>query len=213
MNKTILHSTLLVILILFPFSLKAQTDFISKRKFEISLIYAAQCPLYSVNTPSDLSLSQDTRYRSRFGFGLIYYPYRRWYVEYSPSYSQEGGGYTERKTNADYFAHSFLLGFSTLPSNKIIFNMFCGIEMNFLLTARLINVHSKLTEDVTEYFNRFSISFPIGLGVKTRIVGNYYFGCQTFVSFSPYTISKESYLRASQIIFPAFQFSISKFIK
>jgi hypothetical protein len=194
------------------FIVKAQTDSTHSKKFELTAAYSIQCPLYSVNSSQDLMLTQDTRFRSRIGLGIKYYPFQRWYGEYSMSFSQEGGGYIQQKTNANYFKNSFLLGYSSLDNNRIIFNILCGFEVNLLLNARLINELNGESDNVSDYYHRVNISFPIGLGFKTQIVNGYYFGCHTYVSFSPYSISSVESIKVSQIIFPAFQFSISKFL-
>jgi hypothetical protein len=101
MNKTILYLYIMIFVILFPITLFAQKDTTNISKTEISLRYSLQCPLYSVNTAQDLTLSQDTRYRSRFSIGIRYYVSKRWYTEFSPAFSQEGGGYKKQKTNAN----------------------------------------------------------------------------------------------------------------
>ncbi len=196
-----------------PLLLNAQVDSNILSKIEVGIKYSIQCPIYSINSPNDLLLPQDTRYRSRIGAGIKYYPFKRWYVEYSPSYSQQGGGYKSQRTNADYFTNSFLLGFSTLHSRLIVFNLFCGIDANFLINAKWINMETQKSENVSSYFNSFNLSFPVGMGLKTRITDNYFIGLNTYASISPYSISKEPVFKVSQIIFPAFQVSISKFLK
>jgi hypothetical protein len=193
-------------------SSKAQANSSDTNRFETSIIYALQCPL-SVNTPLDLVLQQDTRYRSRISIGIKYYPCKRWFAEYILSFSQQGGGYIKQKTNANYITGSFLSGFSSLHSRRLIFNVYCGIETNLLANARFINTLTKDDENVSGYFSRLTLSFSLGMGVKTRITGNYYLGCNTFVSFSPYKISNEPVVKVSQVIFPAFQMSLSKFIR
>jgi hypothetical protein len=213
MNKAFLYVCVVLLEIFSSFTVIAQQDTTKKSRIELSLRYSLQCPIYSVNTPADLILSQDTRYRSRFSLGIRYYLLRRWYIEYSPAFSQEGGGYKEQKTNANYFKNSIFFGYSALHSRKIIFNVFCGIETNLLLNARLINIHTNERTNVSDYYNRFNLSYPIGFGIKTKIFKDYLFNFHTFLSFSPYKISNEPYINVSQIVFPAFQFGISKFLK
>jgi hypothetical protein len=94
-----------------------------------------------------------------------------------------------------------------------VFNIYCGIEANVLLNANLINTYTNEKTDVSDYYNRFNLSYPIGLGFKATVYNDFYLNLHTFISFSPYSISNESYINVSQIVFPAFQISISKFLK
>ncbi len=208
-----LRIRILIMIVLFcPFNINAQADSLNRGKYEASFSYSIQNPVYSVNTPLDLLLSQDTRYRSRIGLGLNYYLSPKWHCGFVTSFSQEGGGYKKQRTNANYFKNSFLAGYNTPHTRRIIFDAFLGVEMNLLLNARY-HSQSNESEKVSDYYHKFNLSYPIGLGVKTKIFEDYYFGCHTFLSFSPYKISKEPYIRVSQFIFPAFQISVSKFLK
>jgi len=212
--KNVLNLKPIFFIVLFlPLSLFSQTDTVKQHNPEAVVQYSIQCPLYSVNTPADLSLPQDTKYRSRIGLGFKYYPFTKWYASYIISFSQEGGGTIQQRTNANYLKNSILWGFSSSHSRLIIFEMFCGIDLNLLLNAKLKYSYSNESENVSDFFHKFNLSFPFGFGLKTKLFNDIYFNCDFFVSMSPYSISKEPYIRTAQIIFPAFQFGISKFIK
>ncbi|GEM_PF-2787946 len=211
--KSGIMKPLLIIILFLPLLIKAQTDTVRQKKLEAVIQYSIQCPLYSVNTPADLALPQDTKYRSRIGLGTKYYPFKRWYASNIISFSQEGGGTLQQRTNANYLKNSILWGYSSSHARLIIFNIFCGIDMNLLLNAKLKYSYSNDSENVSDYFHKFNLSFPFGFGLKTKLFNDIYFNCDFFVSMSPYSISKEPYIRTAQIIYPAFQFGISKFIK
>ncbi len=190
----------------------SQTEVKPIDKAEICVNYALQCPLYSVNLISDLALSQDTRYRSRIGASLNYFFKRRWYTGYSIAYSQEGGSHHALPTNADYLKHTFKTGFSTLHSRRLIFTLYGGIDLNLLISAKYINSYTGEKENVSALYNRFHISYPIGLGLKTKLPGHFFVSFHSFISISPYSVSDVSSIDAAQFIFPAFQISLSKFL-
>jgi hypothetical protein len=189
--------------------------FFPMHKFEVSLNYAIQRPFYSITTPLDIiALPHLERYRSRIGVGSEYYVFNELFIEYQTAYSQEGGGFKEQYTNANYWKNGIYVGFCSNQNRKVIFNIYTGADLNILLNAKFKNAVIHKTENVSGYFNRFVISFPVlGVGFKTRIYENLFLKIQTCLSMTNYRISTEKYTNVSQVIFPAFQISLSEFLK
>lgn len=213
MKKKYFHYLVLILIIPYDSVIAKEGSDSSDVKYkEISVGYTLQCPVYSVNTPLDLGLSQDMVYRSRISAGLKYYLTNKWHIDYAASFSQEGGGFKQQRTNANYLKNTICLGYSTRHSRRIVFSLFGGIDANMLINAHNINDYTKEREDISDFFYRLNLNYTAGLGFKTRIVRDLYFNFKTFISISPYNISRESYIKVSQVIFPAFQFSISKFL-
>jgi len=206
----------IVLLLLINTKIFAQDNiFLSKYKFEVSSNFAIQRPIYSLTTPIDIvALPHQARYRSRIGVGLKYYVFNKWFVEYQTAYSQEGGGFKEQNTNANYWKNCIYVGFCSNQNRKIIFDIYTGMDFNILLNALFRNTVINKSENVSDYYNRFGTSFPVlGMGFKTKIHENLFVKVSTFLSLTNYRISAEEYTNVSQVIFPAFQISLSKFSK
>ena len=208
--------TVLLIFFTFQQSLSAQNEMrVFKNNFEFSLKYALQRPYYSVSNFFDIiAFSHDKRYRSRISIGCRYYFFEKWFTEYLLAYSQDGGGFTNQFTNANYLKNSIYIGFASNQNKKIIFDIYTGLDFNCLINSCFVNKTSGFSENVNKLYNRFSIHFPvIGTGFKTKIFTNTFFSIQTYLSLSNYQISNQQNTKVMQVIFPAFQVSISKFIK
>ena len=218
MNKLLFYFVIIVV-VFFPDILFSQTDSIakdkemqSKHKFEIQCIYSLQRPYYSITDITDIGLPKQYRYRSAFGFGIRYYVFTKWYSEFNTSFSQEGGGFKEQHTNANYLKNSINIGFSSKHSRKIIFDFNTGISQNILINAKFINTINGTKENISNYFNNTFISFPLSIGLKTKIADNTYITLATFLNMSLYKVSSESDIKVAQLIIPAFRISISKFL-
>ena len=191
----------------------AQDSISVKKKFEVKTSYILQRPFYSVNSPIDLFLfRRDYRLRSALSFSVRYFPFERWYAEYQLSYSQEGAGYNEQFTNANYEKNSLFLGYSSKYKHRIIFEIYTGFEMNVFLNAKFKNKKSQEKENVSSYFNRLNYSIPLGVGFKTKISNKLYLSFSTFVSMGISNSVNKDYLKAYQVIFPSMKIGISKFI-
>lgn len=187
----------------------------ARNHFEVSLKYALQRPFYSVTNPIDIvALSHENRYRSRLGVGCRYYVFEKWFLEYNLAYSQEGGGFKKQFTNTNYLKNGINIGFSTNQNRRLIFDIYTGFDLNFLLNSKFKNQFTGQSENVTNYHKMFVLSFPVlGMGLKTKIQENTFLSAQTYFSMTNYRVSNEENSNVSQVIFPAFQISLSKFLK
>lgn len=89
-----------------------------------------------------------------------------------------------------------------------------GFDLNFLINSTFKNMFNGESENVTSYHKRFVFSFPIlGMGLKTKIHKDIFLSTQTYVSMTNYRLSREGNILVSQVVFPAFQISLSKFLK
>jgi hypothetical protein len=83
-----------------------------------------------------------------------------------------------------------------------------------LLNSKFKNKKTDFSENVTNFNNRFVVSFPfLGTGFKTKIYEQTFISVQTYMSMSAYNVSSEENIKVSQVIVPAFQISLSKFLK
>jgi len=188
---------------------------ITKNHFELSLKYAIQKPFYSVTSPIDIiAVSHDNRYRSRLSLGCRFYVFNKWFAEYNLAYSQEGGGYNAQYTNTNYLKNGINIGFSSNHNRRLIFELYTGVDLNLLLNSKFVNKETDFSENVTNFNNRFVVSFPfLGTGFKTKIYEQTFVSVHTFLSMSKYNVSSEENTMVSQVIIPAFQIGISKFLK
>jgi len=213
MKRKISISFILLFLTLITFA--QENSIIAKNHWEVSLEYSIQRPFYSVTSPIDIvAIPRESRYRNRFGVGCRYYVFEKWFLEYNLAYSQEGGGYKKLFTNTNYLKNGINVGFSTDQNRRLVFNLFTGFDLNFLLNSKFKNQFTGEIEIVTNYHKNFTISFPVlGMGLKTKIYKNIFLSAQTCFSMTNYRVSNENNTNVSQVIFPAFQISLSKFIK
>ena len=206
---------LLAFLFFINFEIIAQDSiFVSKHKFEVSLNYAIQRPFYSLTPPADITaMPHQARYRSRIGADIKYYVFNKWFFEFQTALSQEGGGFKEQYTNANYWKNGIYVGFCSNHNRRIIFDIYTGLDFNLLLNAKFKNNILDKSENVSDYYNRFVISFPVlGMGLKTKIHDNLFLKTSTYLSMTNYRISQEENTNVSQIVFPAFQISLTRFL-
>jgi len=189
--------------------------FVSKHKFEVGLNYAIQQPYYSLTTPADIiEIPHQSRYRSRIGADIKYYVFNKWFFEFQTALSQEGGGFKEQYTNANYWKNGIYVGFCSNHNRRIIFDIYTGLDFNLLLNAKFKNNILDKSENVSDYYNRFVKSFPVfGLGLKTKIHDNLFIRAGVITSITDYKISPEENTYVSQVIFPAFQISLTRYLK
>jgi hypothetical protein len=207
---------IVLIMIIQPLIIHCQENSITARNhFEVSIKYSLQRPFYSVTNPIDIvAFSHETRYRSRLGIGCRYYVFENWFSEFNLAYSQEGGGFKNQFTNTNYLKNGMNIGFSTAQNRRIVFDIYTGFDLGMLLCSKLKNQFTDESENVKNYHKRFSVSFPVlGAGFKTEIYENTFLSAQTYFSMTNYRVSTEENTTVSQVIFPAFQISLSRFLK
>lgn len=195
----------------FATTLLAQDEGLVKNKFEVKLSYALQRPFYAPTLSSLINVKRDFRLRNAASLGIRYYVSNRFFAEYQLGYSQEGGGYEKQYTNTDYLKNSFLIGLSARHSRSVIFDISTGLDFNVLLDAKFKNAENDDQEVVRSYFNKTHWSFPLILGLKTKIGNDTYLGVQTFGSVSQ-NVSAESSANSTQFLFPAFKINLSKIL-
>jgi hypothetical protein len=192
-----------------------ENSIIAKNNFEFIVKYAVQRPFYSVTSPVDIvSFSHANRYRSRIGIGCKYYIFKKWFIEYNLDFSQEGGGFKKQFTNTNYLKNGINIGYSTNQNKRLIFDIYTGFDLNLLLNSRFINKVTDESETVTNYHKRLVFTFPLlGMGFKTKIYKNIFLSAHTYAGMTNFRVSKEENTNVSQVVLPAFQISLSKFLK
>jgi len=69
------------------------------------------------------------------------------------------------------------------------------------------------TENVSDYYNRFVKSSPVfGMGLKTKLHENLFLRAGIYTSITDYKISPDENTLVSQVIFPAFQISLTRYL-
>lgn len=213
MHRKILLSIAIDVMLLQWAGVSAQESFSAKKKFEIKASYTIQRPIYSVTSPFDfIVFGKDNRFRNAINMGARYYPFEKSYAEYQLSYSQEGGGYKEQFTNANYMKNSLFWGHSSDHSRRLIFEIYTGVEMNIFLNARFRNAGNSEMDNVNSYFNKLNVSVPIGIGLKTKISGKTFLSLSTFFSVNVNNSIHSDNLDVYQVIVPSLKIGISKFI-
>lgn len=207
------YTFMIVTCLLASVKLVAQiTPPVVKKGVELKAHYTLQRPFYSVNVPLDIvALPKDWRLRSTVGLDARYYLEERWFATYGLSYSQQGGSYKEQYTNASYLKNGIYFGFSEKHHRKLILEIYTGLESNLLLSAKFKTRNKK--ENVKEYFSSHYFSIPLGIGIKTLVAKSFYLTFDASAHFGSYKVSSQEFISAAQIVFPAFRFGISKFIK
>lgn len=184
-----------------------------KNKIEVEAYYILQRPFYSVNNPIDiLALPKDWRMRSAMELAGRYYLFNKIFVRVSAGFSQEGGGYKQRFTNADYLKSSIQLGYSSSHSKRMIFEASIGYETALLLGATFKDQNLGTEENVRAYLTSSYSGIPISLGLKTRLGKGLFARFGLSAHLGAYEVSDQSYISTAQIVSPAFRLGISKVI-
>ncbi|GAB4235590.1 MAG: hypothetical protein Tsb0034_09840 [Ekhidna sp.] len=184
-----------------------------KKSIELKAHYSLQRPFYSVNIPLDIvALPKDWRMRHAIGLDVRYYLGTRWFATYGTSFSQEGGGYSQQRTNANYWKNAVHLGYSAKQNRKLIFEMYTGLEHSILINAKFKDKNNGTVENIEEYLSNSFVSIPLGIGLKSRVGKTYFFTMDVSAHFGTYDASSQDFIKSAQIILPAFRFGISKFI-
>ncbi len=83
-----------------------------------------------------------------------------------------------------------------------------------MINAKFKNTILGKSENVSDYYNRFVKSSPVfGLGLKTKFHDNLFIRAGVITSITDYKISPEENTYVSQVIFPAFQISLTRYLK
>ncbi len=190
----------------------AQEFDLAHNRFELRFSYTLQRPFTAPSPTSLVFVRQEYRWRQGLGIGIRYYATNHFFTEYHLAFSPEGGGNKQQFTNADYLKNSFLIGYSSRHTNKVMVDVFTGLDYNVRLAATLKNTVNGQSESVNAYFRKSHLSIPLGIGLKTSIGTNLLVGVQSFVSVSQ-NVSAEPSARATQFILPGFRFTASTFLK
>jgi hypothetical protein len=190
----------------------AQDFDFARHRVELRFSYTLQRPFTAPSPSSLVYVRQEYRWRQGLGAGLRYYATKHLFAEYHLSFSPEGGGYKQQFTNVDYLKNSFLIGYSSRHTNKVMVDVFTGIDYNVRLAATLKNTVNGQSESVSNDFQKTHLSVPLGIGLKTNLGNNLILGVQSFVSVSQ-DVSADPSARATQFILPAFRFTASTFFK
>lgn len=190
----------------------AQDVFLAGKKFELKLLYALQRPHYSLTDQMDLfKKNPESSYRNRFGLGLRNYVFEKWFFEYESSISQEGGNYDLEHTDANYWKNSLLIGHNSYHRAKVVFDLFTGVEINSFLKSGKNDNHNN--ENTDAFYTGAYFSFPVGFGVKTKLLEKTFVGASTFISIGKYKMDNLVSGKISQIVSPAFQLGVTRFFR
>lgn len=150
------------------------------------------------------------RIRTTQGVGLLYYPYPRWSLGVDVLYALQGGGYEARKTNLNYLKTVLWLGYSASPRKRVGFNLQAGIDIAYLVRARLHYRDGKKV-NIAPYVNQTNWGVPLAAGLQWKVARNYRLNTQLlfytdFISLA----STNSSFRLQNYVLPGIRFSLNR---
>ncbi len=153
------------------------------------------------------------RVRTAQGMGILYQPYKRLSLGADLLYSLQGGGYEQRKTNVNYLKLPLWIGYNSSGRRGIIFTIQSGVELSYLLSAKVKYQDGKST-DISEYVNKTSLGIPFAMGVKFRMGHSYFVTTQLYVYSDITSIaSTNSAFGVYNYIYPGIRVSIDQNLK
>ncbi len=185
----------------------------AQNKIEAGPIISLQSPKFLNESLLDITSSKYFRIRPSIGGFARYYMGRHFYTEYNLSYSFEGGGFKQRKTNLDFIRNEIFIGYTTLIEKRNSFSFKIGYTYCILTNAKLIDEHAGTKDDVSEYIQSYYNSFPIALNYKRQIKDNLFLNINMIAQLISKTVMEDSPLHSGQILLPKLELGVSKLIK
>ncbi len=150
------------------------------------------------------------RVRTAQGIGILYNPVQRIRLGADLLYSLQGGGYKERKTNLNYLTLPLWLGVNSKAKRRIIFTLQTGIQFSCLLSAK--NKYTDGTSvNINHYVSRTSWGIPIAIGVKFKILHQYFITTQLYIYSDFSSIAKTNkQFGAYNYVYPGLRVSIDQ---
>jgi len=150
------------------------------------------------------------RVRTAQGVGITYNPLQRVRIGADFLYSLQGGGYEQRKTNLNYLKLPLWIGYNSAASRRIIFTVQSGVELSYLLSARVKYPEGKPL-DIHSYVNRTSWGIPFAIGVKFKVYRSYFLSIQLYVYSDINTLAKtNAVFGVYNYIYPGLRISIDQ---
>lgn len=154
-----------------------------------------------------------SRVRIAQGIGVLYQPYKRLSLGADLLYSLQGGGYEQRKTNVNYLKLPLWIGYNSSCKRRLIFTVQSGIELSYLLAAKVKYQDGESTE-ISHYVNKASLGIPFAIGAKFRILNSYFVTTQLYL-YSDITslASTNNSFGVYNYIYPGIRISINQDLK
>jgi len=150
------------------------------------------------------------RTRTAQGIGITYHPSQRVGIGADILYSLQGGGYEQRKTNLNYMKLPLWVGYNSTSKRKIIFIVQSGIELSYLVSAKLKYPEGKPL-DIHSYVNRTSWGIPFAIGAKFKVYQSYFLSIQLYVYSDISSLAKtNTVFGVYNYIYPGLRISIDR---
>ncbi len=125
-------------------------------------------------------------------------------------YSLQGGGYEQRKTNLDYLKLPLWIGYNSSRKRKIIFTVQSGIELSYLVSAKLKYPEGR-TLDIYSYVNSTNWGIPFAIGAKFKVYRSYFLSTQLYVYSDINSLAKtNTVFGVYNYIYPGLRISIDR---
>lgn len=192
----------------------------SQNKVEIGLRFIPQATTFRYTSGAGaladflkVTAPYYSRIRTAQGIGILYQPYKRVSLGADLLYSLQGGGYEQRKTNVNYVQLPLWIGYNSSDKRKLIFTLQSGIELSYLLSAKIKYQDGEST-DIRNYINTTSLGIPFAMGIKFRMLHTYFVTTQLYL-YSDITslASTNNSFGVYNYIYPGIRISINQDLK
>lgn len=150
------------------------------------------------------------RVRPALGLGVVYQPYKHWYIGADLLYSMQGGGYEARRTNINYLKVPLWLGYSAADRRKVMFNLQAGLDVAYLVRATM-HYQDGETVNIARYVNRTTWGPTMAIGAAVHLGEGYRLNTQLLVATDVRTLSRtEPSFGVHNYILPGLRFSLDR---
>lgn len=130
-----------------------------------------------------------SRIRTAQGVGISYNPIRKLNVGADLLYAFQGGGFEQRRTDLSYMNVPLWIGYNTAPEKKLIFTIQSGIQLSYLINAKL-KYENGTSSNIAPYLHKMTIGVPLAVGFKFRLTPLYYLSTQLYLSSDLKSLSR-----------------------
>ncbi|MGN7889853.1 outer membrane beta-barrel protein [Dyadobacter endophyticus] len=132
-----------------------------------------------------------SRIRTAQGVGITYNPSRKLNVGADLLYAFQGGGFEQRRTDLGYMNLPLWIGYNTAPDKKLIFTIQSGIQLSYLINAKL-QYENGTSANIAPYLHKMTIGVPLAVGFKFRLTPSYILSTQLYLSSDLKSLSRTS---------------------
>lgn len=130
-----------------------------------------------------------SRIRTAQGMGITYNPVRKLHVGADLLYAFQGGGFAQRRADLNYINLPLWVGYNTAPEKKMIFTIQSGIQLSYLINAKL-RYESTPSVNIAQYLHKTTFGVPLAVGFKFRLAPSCYLSTQLYLSSDLRSLSR-----------------------